>query len=87
MFAEWVDALVKTKPPLLVVDGTMLRPPGAPILPDSDQAALSKVAPFQHIIDREYVEARVFAHKDIETKLTFLVRKDVVSPSEISKGR
>jgi hypothetical protein len=76
LFADWVAALVKTRPPLLVVDGTVLRPPGAAIPKYADLDSVKRVAPFQEIIDREYVELRSFAHKDIGSKLTFLIRKE-----------
>jgi len=78
MFAAWMEAMLRERPSLIVVDGSLLRAPGTPEVKGGAKEfvqARKQVATIQKMIDQDYVEIYRVEHKDVEKKLSFLARK------------
>ena len=76
VFRKWVDAMTRSKPPLVVVDGTFLRAPLArTALYIVEAEDMQRRAGLQRMIDQEYREIRHFDMADTGGKLSVLARK------------
>ena len=77
LFAEWVDAMLQQRPPLIVTDASLLQPPGITVDPatkDIDAETEKRIAPLQRMIDEDYVEVDHFENQHL-SKLSILARK------------